>query len=349
MRRQAFLLGIVLGLSFAGAVFAQVSEKEKAKEHFDRGVKFFKEGKFQDALMDFESSYHFRPHWMLLFNIASCHYELGNHLKAAETISSFLAAAKGETPEEKMKLGIELLASVKKKLGVLKLTWADEAPAVTIDGNRKENLASGQDIFLHPGSHVVMITAGGKIVVNEDIVLEEGTEKHLDIASLAGEGAAGEEGAPGPPEKIQPEEEKGETAAGAPAAAEKKKKLKQAAWATLALGAGLLAGGAVTAGLSWNQKEMMLDSRKDFLDAYDDRSVSEHELEDMEDRVMEHRDKGRELFVASAVLFAAGGVLAAAAAVTGILSLRRGREKAGSQPRLSFLFPGGSLILHVEF
>jgi hypothetical protein len=347
MRTKGIVLGFALIFLLPGAIVAQDVEKNKAKEHFERGVKFFKEGKFQDALMDFESSYKFRPHWMLLFNIASCHYELGHYLKAAETVSAFLKAAKGKVSGEQMKLALELLSSAKKKLAVLKLTWQKDIPALILDGKLKEGLASGQEIFLLPGSHSVKVTAGGRIIVDEDLVLEEGTERDLDIASLMGK-APVEEAGPAIPGNVSVEEAGQMEGAGAGTpAADKKIVMKRAAWATLTLGVVSLAAGAITAGLSWNQKELMLDSKRDFFEAYDDAGVSTAELAAMRESVLDHREKGRKLFVASAVLLAAGGAFAVAGAAIGLFSLRGRKEKEAG--RFSLIFPWGSMLLRFGF
>ncbi len=87
------LLVAVASLALAtGPAMAQDRKADTAaKAHFQKAEKAFNLGKFEDALKGYEAAYDGKPLPGLLFNIAQCHRNLGNHERALFFYRRYLA------------------------------------------------------------------------------------------------------------------------------------------------------------------------------------------------------------------------------------------------------------------
>jgi hypothetical protein len=73
-------------------------EQKEADRHFKSGVALFKEGKFTEALAEFERANEIAPHPLVLYNIAACHRELSNYAEAVKFYRRFLSEAPARWP-----------------------------------------------------------------------------------------------------------------------------------------------------------------------------------------------------------------------------------------------------------
>jgi tetratricopeptide (TPR) repeat protein len=90
-----------------GRAPAAGTDKEAAKQHFDRGVKHYNLGHFADAITEFEQAYDIEAAPILLFNIAQSHRQTGNKERALFFYRRYLeqapnAANRGEV-DKRMK------------------------------------------------------------------------------------------------------------------------------------------------------------------------------------------------------------------------------------------------------
>ena len=72
-----------------GADSAEVSadDVEQARKHFGQGLKLYKDGDFDAALVQFERAYAVKPNFKVLYNIAQCYFELHQYVEARDTQS----------------------------------------------------------------------------------------------------------------------------------------------------------------------------------------------------------------------------------------------------------------------
>ena len=327
------LVAAAVGLSAARPAAADDTAKEKAKIHFDRAIKFFEKGEYADALIDFEASFQYRPHWLLKYNIAACHYYLKHDISALKLLSEFLAEGGNNIKLEQKQQALTFMKELKGKVGTLALIGVEAPTTVSIDGEEPVTVKADREIYIKEGKHEVKIAQGGKTIVSKTITFLPGEKIEL-IAKVVT--------VPAPP---PPKEKK--TEVGPPIAAEKaevetkdvKKKgvgpagLKKTAWLTLGLGAGLLAGGVVAGGITLNEKALMDDAERDYKKGYYDPTVPENDLIASRDRADEHRGKAASALIATLVLLPAGGALAAASIALFVLSSKKGKEK---KPAASF-------------
>jgi len=75
-------VAIVLFAALLSSVAASADDSAEAKTHFNRGVKLYNLGHFQEAIPEFEKAYDLDPAPILLFNIAQSHRQNGNKERA---------------------------------------------------------------------------------------------------------------------------------------------------------------------------------------------------------------------------------------------------------------------------
>jgi len=204
--RAGIVLSVVLATAFlCRALTAQAGsgtedKKEKAKKHFNRAIQFFDKGKYEDALIDFEVSYDYRPHWKIKYNMALCHFHLGHYIAAADLLKAFLREGGPKVSAEEAKQAGEVFAIIEKKVGTLTLTGEVKGTLVKIDGKKVENLKESETVFLEPGKHAVYVASSDSVLVDETIDFEPGESKEILIKVLVvktGPTAEGEGGGEG--------------------------------------------------------------------------------------------------------------------------------------------------------
>jgi flagellar basal body-associated protein FliL len=331
MKRVVHILIVAAAvcLSVARPAAAGDTAKEKAKIHFDRAIKFFEKGEYADALIDFEASFQYRPHWLLKYNIAACHYYLKHDIEALKLLSEFLTEGGDEIKLEQKQQALIFMKELKGKVGTLALIGVEAPTTVAIDSEEPVTVTADGEIYVKKGKHEVKIAQGGKTIMNKTISFIPG-EKVEVIAKVVTVKPP-----PPPPEEkkkeiVPPTVEKKEAGgaeetekkptAGGPAA------MKRNAWITLGLGAGLLAGGIVAGGFTLSEKAKMDDAERDYKNGYDDPAVTESQLIAMKDRMDEHQGKAAKALIATLVLLPAGGALAAASVALFVISSKKGKE-----------------------
>lgn len=91
-RRRVLASGLLTALVFGlAAGEAQGGAKERAKREFQAGKTAFGAGDFDEALQRYRRAYEIVPLPGLLFNIAQCHRNLGNHRQAINFFRLYLA------------------------------------------------------------------------------------------------------------------------------------------------------------------------------------------------------------------------------------------------------------------
>ncbi len=350
------MLLFFVAVLFCHAALSQKEPKDSAKDHFYKGLGLFHAEKYSEALEEFEASYQVHPHWKFRYNIAMCHYLLNHNTKAAAMIAAFLEEGKDEIPLEQVNQAKDVLAELKKKTGTLRLKGKLGASAVIVDGKVLEGVTSGNDIYLSPGKHTVKIVLGKNAVIEEEIVLEAGKVKDINVKVVGDEPVetivpgGKEDSDDGKIDLMVKETADVEAVPGPYAAKGTKKKMSTtriAAWATLAGGLGLWLGCAVTGGLVFSEKSAMRDAEDEYREVFESDPTSERLDELMEERD-DHYEKGNDLVLASNVLFGLGSAFMAAMAVLFIVS-EKAKGAGGAEKRPALSVGPAALNLRLNF
>lgn len=349
LRAAAGLVVLALALR-AAAAGAGDKDEEMAKKHFFRGITFFDEGRYEDALIDFEASYKFHAHWKVKYNIAVCHYALGHYKEAADSILDFLDKGKGHLSEDEKQQAQDLIAKLKKELGILRLVGEFKSFSVAIDDSPKKPAASGAEFFLAPGKHALEITLDEDVTIamEADLIAGETTEIVLKGSSKKQKNQS--EAAASVTAEVEVRKDTGEepSPTGGPGSSgvAQKKWFQALGWWHLAGGAALLAAAAVTGGLVLQKKGLIENAQDAYLEAYD-LGVSEEDLALIKEKRDGHVDDARDLALATNIMLPIGA--AAAAAGIGMIVVSYMKKEKRAKPAALVLPGPGSLTLTVEF
>ena len=335
---------------------AQGEQENPAKDHFYKGLGLYQAKKYKEALDAFEEAYRIHPHWKLRYNIAMCHYMLKHNAQAANQISAFLEEGGDEVPLDQVNHAGHILEELEDKVGILRVWGKLGKSVVIVDGRVLEDIEPGKAVFLEPGLHSVSIVLGKNALVEEEIDMEAGKARTINVKIkgdepedeiiYAGDGSADDmKTEPGPEHLID-----GGIVAEPVAPGKNRKKMsatRKAAWATLAGGLGMWLACAVTGGLVLSEKSDMRDAEDEYLEifAQDPDSARLDELRKERD---DHFDKGGGLVTASNVLLGLGGAFMAAMAVLFIVE-ETGKGEAKTGKRQALTVGPGSLHLTLDF
>src|SRR5262249_60426613 len=94
MRRAICAVGLLCGLLVANRGYAQ-TDATRARAAFQRGVNAFENGRYRDALENFQQAYRIKPNPVVLFNIAQAEAELSRPASAVAHYEQYLRQVAG--------------------------------------------------------------------------------------------------------------------------------------------------------------------------------------------------------------------------------------------------------------
>ena len=149
MSRRASTLWLTLFLSLmaAGSAAAQADSPPPAelpkppsddvtpaaREHFQRGTEYYREGDYRAALIEFERAYSLRPTHRLLYNLAQVAYELRDYAAAERHFRAYLVEGEDEiTPERRAEVKHEL-ERLRERVASLRIVSEPSGAVVHVD------------------------------------------------------------------------------------------------------------------------------------------------------------------------------------------------------------------------
>lgn len=144
LRHSILISSIALGVA-AGArstparaadAPAESPEVEQARKHFAQGLKLYKDGDFDAALVQFERAYSIKVNFKVLYNIAQCYFELHRYVEARDALSRYLKDGEGNVDAERKAAVESDLAELEHRIAHLKLSVNVNGATVYVDGRR---------------------------------------------------------------------------------------------------------------------------------------------------------------------------------------------------------------------
>ena len=179
----------VIALVFAAnPIMAQKAEEEElnadkeqqAKEKFKKGVVFFKQKKFEEALVEFEASFEIKPKLSVLFNIAMCQRKMYRYDESIKAFQKYLAESK-ELKEKVRKKIQDLIEEMEMKAARLMVVTHPDGVELIIDNRIKLKTPLSAPVFLGPGEHTIEAGKKGYEAISQHLVLVEGLEKIIEL------------------------------------------------------------------------------------------------------------------------------------------------------------------------
>jgi hypothetical protein len=179
---------IIVALAIAGASVvstwaapAHAADTAEANRHFQEGVELYGEGKFEEALVEFERAYELAPHPLVLYNLAGTNRELSHYDDAIQYYQRFLKEGEGKVSPELLEKGKAELDALKSRVGSIAITVDREGAVVTVDGKKAGEAPLARPLVLGPGRHTVEIGMPGGRVETRVVTLASGDSAKVDV------------------------------------------------------------------------------------------------------------------------------------------------------------------------
>jgi hypothetical protein len=183
MRHTIFITLLVLSSpAYAKGPKKPSSEQKEADRHFKAGVALFKEGKFKEALAEFERAYEIAPHPLVLYNIAGCHRELSSYGEAIRFYERFLKEGKGQVPPSRLTTAQTELDAILARIA--RITIVIQGPPYAqlfLDGAPLGTMPVPMPLVLPPGEHKIVAKADGYKDAERTLRVASGDEAEISL------------------------------------------------------------------------------------------------------------------------------------------------------------------------
>jgi hypothetical protein len=178
----SWLLVCVISSICVGPAAAQAGptprQQKEAAARFDRGQALYKEGRFAEAIAEFEAANQLAPHPSSQFNIARCHENLGNWGKALEAYQKLEKVTDDPARRLFIQQRIQRLTSRPVKVFVHS---EPGGASITVGGRKQPEGKTPTVVQLVPGEHVLLLRLEGYQVAARRVAVEMDQEQVVQV------------------------------------------------------------------------------------------------------------------------------------------------------------------------
>jgi hypothetical protein len=159
----------------------QTPEQQEADRHFKSGVTLYQEGKYAEALAEFQRAYETAPHPLVLYNIAGCYRELSNYAESVKFSRRFLAEGKGVVSANRLAAAQSELDGVLARIARITVSVPVEGAELWLDGSSLGTMPLEMPLILAPGEHRIEARAEGYRAATRSLRLASGDELAVEL------------------------------------------------------------------------------------------------------------------------------------------------------------------------
>jgi hypothetical protein len=132
------------------------NSRNQARFLFERGVGYYRSGRYEKALESFQEAYNVRPSPAVRVNIANCYDQMDRPLEAIFHYERFLAESDiGGDQRREVESAVKRLRS---KIGDVAIQVVPEGASVQIDGSQRRQAPLIEPVPMVAGKHVIEVT-----------------------------------------------------------------------------------------------------------------------------------------------------------------------------------------------
>ncbi len=186
MTRTAILL-VLLGS--ASTALAQPSAdpgpdahaRAQAAQHFDRGIQFFNEERYDASLAELARAYRLAPAHQTLYNLARVHAALGHAVEAAQAYALYLEMAGDAIGARRRREAEQAYEAQTVRIGHLDVVTDVEGATIAVDGVDVATAPLDEPIPLSAGTHLVEVHAPGHESARRAVAIAGRSTSHLEV------------------------------------------------------------------------------------------------------------------------------------------------------------------------
>ncbi|RYZ08703.1 MAG: PEGA domain-containing protein [Myxococcales bacterium] len=126
---------------------------EEAGRRYDRGLKFYSEGDYRLAVIEFERTYELVPDYRVLYNIGQVRIQLGDYARARKALERYLKEGEGQLKPEREKAVHSDLEMLESRTATLRINCSEAGADVLVDGEAVGTTPLPEAVLMNAGEH----------------------------------------------------------------------------------------------------------------------------------------------------------------------------------------------------
>jgi hypothetical protein len=154
---------------------------EQARKHFSQGLKLYKDGDFDAALVQFERAYAVKSNFKVLYNIAQCNFELHQYVETRDALVRYLKDGAGEIDAERKAAVENDLSELSRRIAHLKLSVNVNGATVYVDGKKLGVTPLPAAIDVNEGQRTISIESAERGSKQRVVRVAGGEEQSISV------------------------------------------------------------------------------------------------------------------------------------------------------------------------
>lgn len=155
----------------------------EVQKHFDTANDLYKEGKYDDAMVEYDAAYDASKNWKILYNRGQCLVMVRREPDAIASLQKYLDEGGDKIDPARRKQVEQDIAKLKERLGTIVITGAPDGSVVEIDGHAVATLPVTAPITAGAGKHEVTVRPPGNgIPAIQQIQVVAGKESAVPVS-----------------------------------------------------------------------------------------------------------------------------------------------------------------------
>ncbi len=135
--------------------------RKKASEHFQRGVQFYRERDFRNALIEFKRAHEVAPSYQVLFNLGQTSFELKDYVEAKKSFEAYLEQGGDKIDAERKQEVQAELAKLENYVAHIALTANVDGAEIAIDDIEVGTTPLSEPLLVSAGRRKVELRKAG--------------------------------------------------------------------------------------------------------------------------------------------------------------------------------------------
>ncbi|HEY5957344.1 MAG TPA: PEGA domain-containing protein [Polyangiaceae bacterium] len=310
-----------------GAYAADPERVAEGRAHFSRGVDYFKDEDYRNAMVEFKRAYELAPNYKLLYNLGQTGQELKDYAFALKSLERYLADGGADVPADRRTEVAATIRKLKQRVAEITINTDVSDADILVDDVPVGRTPLTSPLVVSAGHRKITLTKGPRNATRTvEVSGGERAELSLELTSAepSGDPQRGESNSP-PTEATKPSKTKPHHENANVSATSQPTEGGNSTWIGLVVTGVLAAATGVTGGLA-------LAAKSDFDATVDKYPVAPGDVRDA-------RSKTRSLALATDIL---GGATLVSGGITVWMALSSGHSTSNEANRVGFtLTPTG--------
>lgn len=155
--------------------------RREASERFQRGLRFYEDGDYSLALIEFERAHQLVPDYRVLYNVGQVAISLGRFARARVALESYLARGGSDLPDERREAVARDLEMLRGRTAHLTVRGGPEGAELLVDDVTQGVIPLAEPLLLDAGEHRVLVRKSRHLTYSQRIVLAGAEELVLEV------------------------------------------------------------------------------------------------------------------------------------------------------------------------